>query len=247
MKQKLKKEKIKKSSKIYSLSNAVIFLVLVLFVFLTFNTNLQTVFGGTTNSAIYYGDKTSNKVSLMFNVYWGTEYLDNILEILKTNNITTTFFVGGQWVEKEPEMLQKIYNNGHEIGNHGYFHKDSDKLSYNQNKEEILYCHTLVSKTINYEMNLFAPPSGAYNKTTLNVASELGYKTIMWSKDTIDWRDKDAQLVYTRATTKVGGGDLILMHPTQHTLDALQNIIDYYNANNLQVVKVSENISTLQK
>lgn len=231
---------------LHTIPNLIIILILVTFSALTFNPSLKSVFGGNTNSAIYYGNKNSNKVSLMFNVYWGTEYLNDILSVLKQNNITTTFFVGGKWVETEPEILKQIYNDGHEIGNHGYFHKDHDKLSYNQNKEEISYCHTLVKKTINYDMNLFAPPSGAFNKTTLNVANELGYKTIMWSKDTIDWRDKDSELVYSRATKNVMGGDLILMHPTQHTLNALNKIIDYYKSKNLEVVTVSNNIKTIE-
>ena len=231
---------------LHVIPNFIIILILITFCCLTFNPSLKTVFGGTTNSAIYHGDKTSNKVSLMFNVYWGTEYLNEILNVLEQNNIKTTFFVGGQWVEKEPEMLNKIYKSGHEIGNHGYFHKEHNKLSYDQNKEEISYCHTLVKKTINYEMNLFAPPSGAFNKTTLNVTNELGYKTIMWSKDTIDWRDKDSELVYSRSTKNISGGDLVLMHPTQHTLDALQKIIDCYKSKNLEVVTVSENIKNIK-
>ena len=93
-------------------------------------------------------------------------------------------------------------------------------------------------------MNLFAPPSGAFNKTTLQVANDLGYKTIMWSKDTIDWRDKDADLVYTRATKNVVGGDLILMHPTEHTAKALPNILEYYKNNNLVATTVSNTISS---
>ena len=91
-------------------------------------------------------------------------------------------------------------------------------------------------------MNLFAPPSGAYNSTTIDVADELGYKTIMWSKDTIDWRDKDTDIIFQRATNNVTGGDLILMHPTEATLEALPKILDYYRSNNLTVCTVSQNI-----
>lgn len=223
-------------------ANGVILLVLAVFCGLTLNFDSQNVFLANGNSAIYNGDKNPNKVSLMINVYWGTEYLNDILKVLKNENVSTTFFVGGQWVEKEPEMLKKIYENGHEIGNHGYFHRDHNKLSYEQNKEEISVCQTLVFETIGVNMNLFAPPSGAYNNTTLKVASDLGYKTIMWSKDTIDWRDKDASLVFSRATKNVTGGDLILMHPTAHTLEALPNILHHYKTNGLIATTVSENL-----
>ena len=91
-------------------------------------------------------------------------------------------------------------------------------------------------------MNLFAPPSGSFGKTTLQQAESLGYTTIMWSKDTIDWRDHDTEKIYSRATKNLEGGDLILMHPTKNTVEALNRIIQYAKANNLQVSKVSETL-----
>lgn len=240
---KLKKDSTKKKFKekffIHGIGNFAIFGMLLTMLAVIFSNNLQTVFGTNTNSAIYYGNRNSNKVSLMINVYWGTEFLPDMLEVLNAYDVKTTFFVGGQWVEKEPEMLKQIVADGHEIGNHGYFHRDHDKLSYNQNKEEINVCHTVVKNLTNLNMNLFAPPSGAFNNTTLNVAAELGYKTIMWSKDTIDWRDKDEELVFERATKNVAGGDLILMHPTSHTLSALPRILENYKTNNIVTTTVS--------
>ena len=222
-------------------SNTIILLILAVFCALTLNFNIAPV-SSNNNEAIYSGNKNSNKVCLMINVYWGTEFLDSILTTLKEYNTKTTFFVGGQWVEKYPEMLIKIYNDGHEIGNHGYFHRDHTKLNYNQNKEEIKACESLVFKTINIKPLLFAPPSGAYNKTTLQLCADLGYKTIMWSKDTIDWRDKDSNLVFERATSRVVGGDLILMHPTNHTAIALPRILEYYKTNNLVATTVSNTL-----
>ena len=92
-------------------------------------------------------------------------------------------------------------------------------------------------------MNLFAPPSGSYNKTTIEVAESLGYKTIMWTRDTIDWRDKDAKLIYNRAIKDIKGGDLILMHPTEKTRDALGEILSYIEQNNLIATTVSNTIA----
>ena len=62
----------------------------------------------------------------------------------------------------------------------------------------------------------------------------------MWSRDTIDWRDKDSSLVYSRATNKIGAGDMILMHPTAHTLAALGDILKFYEENGLTPVTVSQ-------
>jgi peptidoglycan/xylan/chitin deacetylase (PgdA/CDA1 family) len=91
-------------------------------------------------------------------------------------------------------------------------------------------------------MSLFAPPSGAYNQATVEIAETLGMKTVLWSKDTIDWRDKDSALVYTRATKNVKGGDFVLMHPTPHTAEALPNVLQYYERCNLRAITVSENL-----
>ncbi len=207
-----------------------------------------SLFGATTNvfnrdeyAPIYRG-KGENKVSLMVNVYWGTEYLDGFLEIFKKYNVHATFFVGGCWVAQNPEYLQKIVADGHEIGNHGYFHKEHSKLTYQQNVDEMVTCSKLVFEYCGVFPKLFAPPSGDFSSDTLKAAKDNGYKTIMWSRDTIDWRDKDANIVYSRATKNVSGGELILMHPTQHSLQALEKIVKYLIDNNLQPVTVSENI-----
>lgn len=93
-------------------------------------------------------------------------------------------------------------------------------------------------------MNLFAPPSGSFNNATLQAANELGYKTIMWTKDTIDWRDKDTDLITKRATVNVQGGDFILMHPTYNTSLALEQILDYYENNNLIATTVTKNLKS---
>ncbi len=195
------------------------------------------------NGVYYSGNEESNKISLMINVYWGTEYLDGMLEILDKYDVKTTFFVGGTWAVKESDMLEKIYEKGHEIGNHGYTHKDQDKLNREQNQKEILTTHNIVKDLLNIDMNLFAPPSGAYSKTTVEVASNLGYQTIMWTRDTIDWRDKDADLIYSRAVKDAKGGDLVLMHPTEKTLEALENIIITLQEKGLKVTTVSDTLS----
>ena len=196
------------------------------------------------NGVYYSGDETSKKVSLMINVYWGTEYLDEMLQILSNNNVKTTFFVGGTWAVKESDMLEKIHRDGHEIGNHGYYHKDQGKLSAEKNHEEIFNTHKLVKSLIGVDMNLFAPPSGSFSKKTVEIASNLGYKTIMWTdgRDTIDWRDHDAQLIYNRAVNKCKGGDFILMHPTESTKNALDNIIKTLKGNGFELCTVSENL-----
>ncbi|MDE7463881.1 MAG: polysaccharide deacetylase family protein, partial [Clostridiales bacterium] len=121
----------------------------------------------------YYSGKSETKISLMINVYWGTEYIEPMLEILESHNVKTTFFVGGSWAAANAEMLKRIHAAGHEIGNHGYYHKDHSKIDIAYNKREIQSAHDVVKDTIGVDMNLFAPPSGAVAARTLKAATEL--------------------------------------------------------------------------
>lgn len=203
--------------------------------------------GGKSDGVYYNGNTDSDMVSLMFNVYQGSEYVLDIMDTLDEYGARATFFVGGSWVDDNTEILRAIASRGHEIGNHGYFHKDHDKLNAAENRQEIYLCGELVRALTDVRVELFAPPSGAYSRTTVEVAEELGYKVIMWSKDTIDWRDHDEQVVFNRATQKVAGGDLILMHPTKHTAAALSAVLEYYRESALRAVSVSENISGIEK
>lgn len=225
------------------LSNSLIALMLLSLSVITFIDPVKSVVMQDALKVYYNGNTNNNNISLMFNVYWGNEYLTDILNILKTEDIKTTFFVGGVWVDKYSQILLDIVADGHEIGNHGYFHKSHDTLNYQQNQDEIFNNHKLVKSLTGIDMNLFAPPSGAYNDTTLQVAKNLGYNVIMWSKDTIDWRDADAQVILDRATKNLKNGDLVLMHPTKATLNALPQIIQKIKENNFNIVNVSKNIA----
>ena len=197
-------------------------------------------------SGVYYnGDTSSNKVTLMINVYWGTEYLDDMLATLAEKDVKTTFFIGGTWAVLNEDYLNKIYQAGHEIANHGYHHKDHDKLDEQGNLNEISTTHKIIKELLGVDMTLFAPPSGAYDKLTVSCAESLGYHTIMWTRDTIDWRDHDAEVIYQRAIKKAKGGDLILMHPTEATAQALPRIVDYFQSNNFTLTTVSDNIGLI--
>lgn len=222
------------------LSNVVIVIMFLILITYIGASNYQYVFSYQNENIIYSGNRESKKISLMINVYWGSEYIEDMLDIFEEYSVKTTFFVGGQWVEKEPELLNLIVSRGHEIGNHGYLHKEQEYLNYDQNYDEISINHKLVKTLTGIDMSLFAPPSGSFNKSTLKASSNLGYTTIMWSKDTIDWRDKDSNLIFNRATSKVTGGELILAHPTECTLKALPLILEFYKLNNLFVTTVSD-------
>ena len=230
-----------KNTKITVITNLLlVFIVFSVLAVGIYSERSVTISSSSGNGVIYRGTQSSNGFALMFNVYENTSVVQDIISVLKSHGVTATFFVGGCWADDNDKTLKDIVNSGFEIGNHGYFHKDHKKLSYEKNREEILNCHSVVLRSTGYNMKLFAPPSGAYSKTTVEVATELNYKTIMWSKDTIDWRDSDIQTILKRATKGVSSGDLILMHPKPHTLEALPLIIQKIKEQNLKFLTVSE-------
>lgn len=188
---------------------------------------------------VYAGNTNQNKVSFMVNVYQNEDCVLDMMDIFDAYKVKATFFVGGCWAVKHLDVVEQIYSRGFEIGNHGFHHKDHDKLSFDVNTQEIKACHDVVFKNIGVEMTLFAPPSGAYNKTTVDAAESLNYKTIMWTHDTIDWRDQNEDLIFKRATKDLSNGDLVLMHPTPKTVLALTKILAYAINNGFEPTTVS--------
>ena len=178
---------------------------------------------------IYYqGTKDEKVIAFACNVDWGNEYIGEMLKIFKDNNIKITFFPTGKWAENNKELLELIYEEGHEIGNHGYSHLDYNTLSYDRNYEEIEKAHKIIKDIIEEEPKYFAPPSGAYNDYTIEAAKDLNYKVILWSIDTIDWRkDSVKDVIVKRVKDKIHNSAIILMHPTKETNKALPEIIDY--------------------
>ena len=204
---------------------------------------IAPIYGGNQVQAIYNGNREYKNVSFMFNVYENTKVVNGIVDMLDDYGVKATFFVGGCWADDNGETLNKIVESGHEIANHGYFHKDHKKLSYDQNYEEISHTGVIVKALCGVKPTLFAPPSGSFSTTTLEAAYSLDYKVIMWSKDTIDWRDIDLEIIYNRATRNPENGDLILMHPKEHTLSVLPRVIEFYQSVGFSIVTVSDNIA----
>ena len=230
------------SRAVTALTNAALALVLIVMGAVCFLPAAKEA--SSVNEKVYYRGSSEDGVSLMINVYWGTEEVYSILDILDEYAATATFFIGGSWADDNTDCVKEIAARGHEIGSHGYFHRDHDKLSLQQNSEEIETSVRYLNLVTGGEVKLFAPPSGAYNDDTVLAAEQFGLKVVMWSRDTVDWRDKDENVCYRRATENVSGGELILMHPMPHTVKALPRILEYYQANALRTVSVGENLGT---
>ena len=227
--------------KVKILSNVIIFIVITIICIVGFLPAKSIAISSSDSyNAIYNGSRDNNSVAIMINVYENTEVVEKMLDLFDEKGVKATFFVGGCWADDNQKTLKRIISSGHDLGNHGYFHKDHKKLSESENKLEIENCDKIVYSLTGYKMNLFAPPSGSFSKNTLKVSKSLNYKTIMWTKDTIDWRDSDENLIISRATKNVSSGDFILMHPKTHTLNALPKIIDTIKEKGLNLKGVND-------
>lgn len=218
--------------------------LLILFVSIIYlayqNTSSSTFFIQGNEEPIRQGNPESNKMAFTCNVDWGNEEIPKILKILEEKNIKITFFVSGRWAKNNPELLTLMHSNGHEIGNHGYSHKAHSKISRQQNYEEIKKTDDIIFEILNMNSIYFAPPSGDFNQTTLEVAKSLGYKTILWNIDTIDWREgSTASIIEQRVMSKEHAGAILLMHPKPATVEALPTIIDKILAKGIRIGTVS--------
>ena len=192
---------------------------------------------------VYQGTNTEQKVALAVNVDWGEDILPSMLDTLAKERVTATFFVTGRFAEKFPELVEQIAAAGHEIGNHGYKHPHPDELSVEQNQKDITQAERILEKLTGTKPVLYAPPYGEHGKTCLAAAEQCGYTTILWTLDTIDW-EKPAPshetLVARASGDKLTSGAIILMHPKEHTAEALDDIIHAIQAKGYQCTKVSD-------
>ncbi len=196
---------------------------------------------------IYQGTKEKKEIAFSCNIAWGEEYLPALLDIADEQDIVFTFFLEGRWAANHPETVKELLQRGHVLANHGYSHKDQSKLSYEENKEEIIKTEETVYEIANIKMTLFAPPSGAYCQATVDAAEDLGYRTIMWTLDTVDWKHPGADAIIKKITAKAENGAIILMHPTKDMVEALPVLAESLKRQGYAFVSVSDVIEELKE
>lgn len=216
-------------------------ILIIIIVLIMYNTYLNRSKETFKNDIFYQGNTNDKIIAFTCNVDWGNEYILKMLKIFENEEIKITFFVTGRWADENKDLLKEIYSHGHEIGNHGYHHKEYGKLNYEMNKNEIKKCHESINNILGIGCKFFAPPSGSYNDNTIRAAEELNYDIIMWSIDTIDWReDSTKEKIINRVLTKANNSDIVLMHPTENTVKALPVIIESLKKEGYTIGKVSD-------
>lgn len=230
-------------SRLIIISKRKLLVILVMLAFLLlFIAALRTISINTMNyyEPIYKGLEDEKKIAFACNVVWGEEYLPQMLKLFKDNGIEISFFIGGQWAEKNEELLKNIHKDGHELGNHGYRHAYHSKLTPEANRQEIKKTEEVVQRITGCRTELFAPPYGDFNDTVVDTAEALGYKVILWSIDTIDWNTKDYNKILQRLEKKHHNGAIVLMHPTKVTIEALPQMIESLKGHGYEITSVSD-------
>lgn len=192
---------------------------------------------------IYSVETDKKQVALSFDAAWGNEDTQILLDILKKYGLHVTFFMTGGWVESYPEDVKKIYEAGHDLGNHSENHKNMSQLSDEEQKEEIMSVHQKVKELTGYDMFLFRPPYGDYNDNVVLNAQECGYYPIQWSVDSLDWKDYGADsIIHTVVDHKeLKNGAIILCHNgAKYTKDALETMIQKIQEKGFEIVPISE-------
>lgn len=199
--------------------------------------------GGTVIEPVTIGDQQHPNVALMFNLDWGQDLVPRILDVLKERDVKSTFFVTGTFARKNPELIRDIVGQGHEVATHGEEHKNPTSLEPRQLERLILEgAETIQEITGIKPPPLFSPPSGDWNSEVVKRASRLGFRTVLWTVNTADWQLPPPEVIVKRALAGCQNGALILLHPTEPTLEALPSIIAEFKSRGFALTTVTRTL-----
>lgn len=169
------------------------------------------------NNGIFVGDTTKKEVYLTFDLGYEAGYTDEVLDVLKENNVKAIFFLCGNYL-KEEELVNRMITDGHAIGNHTNHHKDLPKLGAKAMRADITQFDEKFKEkygaAYNKPLRHFRPPSGRFNEAVLKEANAQGLRTLMWSIAIVDWNKKpiDAAKSANKVTSRVHPGAIMLFH-----------------------------------
>ncbi len=190
---------------------------------------------------IYRVERQDNKIAISFDCAWGTDYTDQLLEIMDKHNVKCTFFAVEFWSKKNPEYIKKISDFGHEIGTHSATHPYMSKLDKQTIIKELSTSTNEIEKITGKKVELFRAPYGDYNDRLISTARELNLFTIQWDVDSLDWKDLSAKQICERVIKRVKSGSIVLFHNQGlNTAEALPTIITELKAKGYEFVSIGE-------
>ncbi|RJQ32172.1 MAG: polysaccharide deacetylase family protein [Actinobacteria bacterium] len=208
---------------------------------------------GDQNEIVRSGNVES-AVSLTFDDGPNPKYTPDILDILKNKGVKATFFVVGSHVKRYPDIARRIVEDGHDIANHTYNHRELVRSSKETIVKELDKTNLAIADITGVSTNLFRPPRGLHSKTSRQLIEEKGYKIILWSLSSVDWQNPPPSRIINRVKKYVKGSSIILFHDSgsllgkeggsrQSTVKALPAIIDYLHQSGYTIEPVSKVIA----
>ena len=171
----------------------------------------------------FYMKKTDKKVIyLTFDAGYENGYTAKILDVLKKHDVKAAFFLVGNYIETSPELVKRMVEEGHTVGNHTFTHPDMSAISTKEAFEKELtelenkYREVTGKKMKKY----YRPPQGKYSESNLKMASDMGYKTVFWSLAYVDWYESDQptkEEAFSKLIPRVHPGAIVLLHSTSKT------------------------------
>ena len=173
-------------------------------------------------NACYVGDTSKKIIYLTFDCGYENGFTEPILDTLKKHNAPAAFFVVGNMIESAPDIIRRMADEGHIVGNHTYHHPEMSAISapaaFRQELEEL---SALYRETVGTDMPMYyRPPQGKYSLENLKQAHELGYQTVFWSLAYVDWYVDDqptAEEAYAKLLPRIHDGAIVLLHSTSRT------------------------------
>ncbi len=187
-------------------------------------------------NAHYLGDVNQKKIFLTFDAGYEAGYTPKILDTLKKHDVKAAFFLVGNYLKTEPDLVRRMCDEGHIVGNHTFRHPDMSRISeLSAFKKEIEELETLYKETTGHEIaRFYRPPEGKYSEKNLGHANELGYKTVFWSLAYRDWM-RDSQpsrkQAFEKLLPRIHPGAIVLLHSTSKTnADILDELLTIWKS-----------------
>lgn len=179
--------------------------------------------------AIYLGDPNSKKIYLTFDEGYENGYTGQILDVLRDNKVKAIFFITGPYLDKESELVRRMVEEGHEVGNHTVNHPSLPLCSEAKMESEVIDLEREFKDKFNRNMRFLRPPKGEYSENELAVTKRLKYINVFWSFAYADWdpkKQKGADYAFNMVTGNLHGGAVLLLHAvSKDNADALDRII----------------------
>lgn len=185
-------------------------------------------------NAVYLGNTEEKTIYLTFDAGYENGCTAQILDILKARNVPAAFFLVGNYIEKNPDLVRRMVQEGHIVGNHTMHHPEMDKISDKEGfSKELTELETLYTEVTGEEMpKFYRPPRGIYSEANLKNAKALGYTTVFWSLAYVDWlEDKQPtrEAAFGKLLPRIHNGAVILLHSTSKTnAEILDDLITEY-------------------